>query len=1038
MNRRSLHFERLPMNKRKNTSTNQRKQAKRMVEGGQEDTSKINADDATKVVHELQVHQIQLEAQNKELRRIQEELRQSHDRYLDLYDYAPSGYFTVNKHTNRITEVNLTACNLLGIERGRLLKTRLTEHIDPEFTDTFYFCRKRAIQNLTTEECAIRMCRGDGPSFWAGLEILVFPGTQQLRVAMLDINERKRAEVALRNSEEKLRIVSEFTYDWEYWLSPDERFVYVSPSCLRFTGYTSGEFMDDPKLYLNVIHPDDRERVRVHLRKDKHHQKGVEFEFRIIRRDGRERWMSHACQPVLDKSGNFLGRRACNRDITERKKAEEALNQSEEQYRTLYEEAPNAYFSIGTDGKIQRANTRAVELLGYGLEELVGKPVLSLYADTPDGKARAQAVFQKFLDGGETRDEEIEMCRADGSSVWVSLAVKPILDNEGKVVASRSVVTDITERKRAGETLRESQHDLNRAQAVAQIGSWRMDVQRNELTWSEENHRIFGIPPGTPMTYETFLSCVHPADRAYVDQKWQAALQGEDYDIEHRIVLWDEVRWVRERAELEFDDEGILKGGFGTTQDITQHKRMEQQLEFHDSILAQVSDIVIAVDKEQRITYYNKAAERTYHIKVEDALGRELREIYQSRWLRPEDERVSHDFLANQGFWSGENIHIKKNGEEILVESDLSTLKDESGTPIGTLVVIRDITERRKAEEQLAFHAKVLDTIEDSVVATDAEGRIIYWGRGSISLFGWKPEEVIGLNAVEILLPESSGQRVVEVGKLLVSGQSWSGELEIRRQDGSLMSLLIHSSPVLDVDGKMIGAVGVGKDITGRKKVEKIKDEFIGLVSHELKTPLTVVTGAIKTAMDERVSQEERRGLLEDAAWGADSLANILDNLLELSRYQADRLQLDKTAVSIGEIADKAARAAGNQCPAHVISLDIPRGLRPINVDPVRLERILTNLIDNACKYSPEESEVRVFVRREGNETVIGVSDQGIGIAPEDQKTLFEPFSRVGIEGRTEGIGLGLVVCKRLVEAQGGRIWVESKPGEGSTFFFTL
>ena len=230
--------------------------------------------------------------------------------------------------------------------------------------------------------------------------------------------------------------------------------------------------------------------------------------------------------------------------------------------------------------------------------------------------------------------------------------------------------------------------------------------------------------------------------------------------------------------------------------------------------------------------------------------------------------------------------------------------------------------------------------------------------------------------------------------------------------------------------------IGMAEDITDRKRVDSMKDEFIGLVSHELKTPLTVITGAISTAMDERVPEDERRELLEDAAWGAESLGNILDNLLELSRYQADRLKLDKIAASIKQIADETVLATRSQHPRHRISIDISSKIPSIVVDPVRITRILSNLIDNACKYSPEGSAVTVFARRNKNEIIIGVSDQGIGITPEDQEGLFEPFGRV--ETKIKGIGLGLVVCKRLVEAHGGRIWVESKPRRGATFLFTI
>jgi PAS domain S-box-containing protein len=140
-----------------------------------------------------------------------------------------------------------------------------------------------------------------------------------------EILARQKAETVLSESADKLRIVADFTYDWEYWRSPDDRFLYVSPSCERITGYPREEFIQDPGLYFRIIHPDDRERVAVHLREDQFRRELGELEFRIVRRDGQERWIGHACQPVVDANGQSLGRRASDRDITERKRAEGGL-----------------------------------------------------------------------------------------------------------------------------------------------------------------------------------------------------------------------------------------------------------------------------------------------------------------------------------------------------------------------------------------------------------------------------------------------------------------------------------------------------------------------------------------------------------------------------------------------------------------------------------------------------------------------------------------------------------------------------------------
>ena len=216
----------------------------------------------------------------------------------------------------------------------------------------------------------------------------------------------------------------------------------------------------------------------------------------------------------------------------------------------------------------------------------------------------------------------------------------------------------------------------------------------------------------------------------------------------------------------------------------------------------------------------------------------------------------------------------------------------------------------------------------------------------------------------------------------------------------------------------------------------------MGFVSHELHSPLTVIKGAINTALTEgaRLSPEEIHQLLKDAALEAESLSHLLGNLLELSRVQANRLVLYAEEISVKKVIQEAVQEIRRQSSARQFIVDISRKLPVIYADSLRLERILYNLLENAVKYSPQGGEIRVSVKPEGEYLVFRVSDQGIGISLTDQSKLFEPFQRLE-ESKLEGIrglGLGLLVCRRLVEAHGCRIWVESEPGRGSTFFFTM
>jgi signal transduction histidine kinase len=230
-------------------------------------------------------------------------------------------------------------------------------------------------------------------------------------------------------------------------------------------------------------------------------------------------------------------------------------------------------------------------------------------------------------------------------------------------------------------------------------------------------------------------------------------------------------------------------------------------------------------------------------------------------------------------------------------------------------------------------------------------------------------------------------------------------------------------------------------DITERKKADEMKDEFIGLVSHELKTPLTVVTGAINTAMSAGIAPEDARELLADAVWGAEAMADIVDNLLELSRWQSNRLVLQPAPLDIGLTIDKMVEQSSPKSERHRLVTDVESALPAVRADRTRIERILDNLIGNAIKYSPSGGEVRVSARRDDDHIVVAVSDEGIGISASDRERLFQPFQRLETFAQgaaIQGVGLGLVVCRRLVEAHGGRIGLESEPGKGSTFYFTL
>jgi signal transduction histidine kinase len=209
------------------------------------------------------------------------------------------------------------------------------------------------------------------------------------------------------------------------------------------------------------------------------------------------------------------------------------------------------------------------------------------------------------------------------------------------------------------------------------------------------------------------------------------------------------------------------------------------------------------------------------------------------------------------------------------------------------------------------------------------------------------------------------------------------------------------------------------------------------MVSHELRTPLTVIMGAIYTVMAPRVPKADKRKLLKDALASTEELTNIVENLLELSRAQSNRLDIIREVIDMRQAAGEVVRKLSKRTDKRRLIVEMT-GLPKLTADLLRIKRILYNLAENAIKYSPGGGDITVFARAAHDEIVVGIRDHGMGMSPQEQAKLFRPFERLNRSPEIKGIGLGLLVAERLVQAHGGRIWVESAPGKGSTFYFTV
>ena len=351
--------------------------------------------------------------------------------------------------------------------------------------------------------------------------------------------------------------------------------------------------------------------------------------------------------------------------------------------------------------------------------------------------------------------------------------------------------------------------------------------------------------------------------------------------------------------------------------------------------------------------------------------------------------------------------------------------------------LVQEVAERKKAEALILGHEKrfreTLENMLEGCLIVGFDWRYLYVN-DAIAKHGRRPkEELLGHTMMEAYPGIESTEMFARLKQCMNDRRPLRMESEFRYPDGDRAWFELSVQPVPE------GIFVLSLDISERKEAERIKDEFIGMVSHELKTPLTVIVGALSTAASGAIPEQDVRQLIEDAAAEADELANMIDNLLELSRQQADRLVLKTDPIDVAESAHNVVKKLSAKSGAHRLVLDVAEELPPLRADRVRVERVLYNLVDNAIKYSPDGGEVRVAARLDDGHILVSVTDHGIGMKAEDQARLFQSFERLATDRTSiQGTGLGLRVCRILVEAHGGRIWVSSEPGKGSTFSFTL
>jgi PAS domain S-box-containing protein len=379
------------------------------------------------------------------------------------------------------------------------------------------------------------------------------PTYEELKRRVLELEkdsfEREKVLKALYESEELFRTIADLASVGIYLTTPEGGCQYANPSWCEMAGLSLEDALGEG--WVKGLHPDDRESVFSNWLQMVASEGHWGHEYRFKTPAGKVTWVYGLAKPQRDAQGKIVGYVGINTDITERKRSDEKLRESEEKFRSLAENSTDYIMRYDRECRHLYINSAGLRLAGLEAEDLIGKTHHE--SGFPENLCHLweERIIQVFTTS-EPSKVEFEYAGVDGPVV-LELHLSPEFDIGGNVCSVLGVSRDITERKKIEKTLCKEHYFLCKAQEIGQIGSWEMDVQKNELVWTDENYRIFGIPVGTKLTYEIFLNCVHPDDKEYVDTQWKAAFDKKSYDIEHRILIDGRVKWIREKAELEFN-----------------------------------------------------------------------------------------------------------------------------------------------------------------------------------------------------------------------------------------------------------------------------------------------------------------------------------------------------------------------------------------------------------------------------------------------------------------------------------------------------
>ena len=781
-----------------------------------------------------------------------------------------------------------------------------------------------------------------------------------------------------------------------------------------------------------------------------------------LRKDGTEFPMQIAIREAPVERGRiFVG---ILRDITAQNNALETSSR----FNAFLEATPNLVAFVGAQRQLLYLNCAGRALLGLDREADCTSISLAEFACAET----TMPIDLLFPSGAEsTWRGEYALCGRAANVVPLMFTVVRMLDTDGDTSSYAMVGVDVSERKRAENDLRKTLDRFNLVSRATNDTVWDWDFVTNEIWWNAGIEVNYGHAPETvAAAADWWVSQIHAQDRERVVAEVDAEIAsgGDNCSSEYRFCRADgSYAHVHDRGYIIRDEAGQAVRMIGAMMDISERKQVEQrlrQLEQRFSKIFSISPVAISVSRlaDGEVLEVNDAFAKMFgyargQLDLHTAL---LRSAFQS----PHERRAMAASLTADNSISNYETQLRTGGGNtinVLFSAEVIELDGESHL----LCLYNDITERKLTERALRLSEEqfrsIVETTKDWIWSTDNDDLLVYSNPALEQMLGYRPEELLGGVILDYLHPDERDAVKAQVRHLHALGEGWlDWHTRWRHKDGSERHLKSSAVPMFDAEGAMIGYRGTNHDLTAIKQFEielrdatqraekasQAKSEFLANMSHEIRTPMNGVIGLTRLMLKTGLS-EQQQDYMELIEASASSLLRLLNDILDFSKMEAKKLTLDMVEFDLREEVGNVMRSFG--ASAAEKNLELAFDIAPevpsfVMGDNGRLAQVLINLTSNAIKFT-RQGEVVLRVRRkslsQGHAVLhFSLADTGVGIPLQQQAHIFDSFVQADASTTRQygGTGLGLSIASQIIGLMEGRLWVDSEPGGGATFHFTV